>query len=114
MINSARTDAEGELIIGHLINTVTEAEYGAAAKWKADFLMDEKDIRRGVFALYSRDGSPISKHVRLVLERKEDDSYLAVEGNSGSDGGRVKTRPRKLEWTAAILRPQYGCTGKDI
>lgn len=81
-------------------------------------LMDKKDVRRGDLALYSWDGSPIPEHVGLVLECKEDGSYLAVEGNtseiSDPEGGRVMIRLRKPEWTVAVLRPQYGCPEKDL
>ena len=81
-------------------------------------LVDKIYVRRGDLAFYSWDGSPIPEHVGLVLERKEDGGFLAVEGNTSEvcdpDGGRVMIRPRKPEWTVAVLRPQYGCAEKEL
>ena len=80
-------------------------------------LISTDEARRGDIALYCWDGSKVPGHIGLLLERRDDGSFLSVEGNTSDwndpDGGCVMIRPRKPEWIVAIIRPEYGRIGKD-
>ena len=73
--------------------------------------INKENGRYGDIVLFDFNGSGVSGHIGLIVEKNPDGTYLTVEGNTsvGNDanGGMVMYRTRNISTIRCIIRPEY-------